>query len=137
MGLLCASEEKQPTDFTPCDSPCYDAHGQLDLPQVCWWWSLHILHVPQHGSPRSDVLLLPCPPWDRRCRSTSGGRSTSPACSCSSLSHSPSTEACHSLQTATTPRLLCSSYSSLEFSSSASSLISTSRPTQRKRNKIH
>merc|ERR1712076_365969 len=73
----------------------------------------------------------------RRCRSTSGGRSTSPACSCSSLSHSPSTEACHSLQTAATPRLLCSSYSSLEFSSSASSLISTSRPTQRKRNKIH
>ena len=33
--------------------------GQLDLPEVGGGRSLHILHVPQHGGPRGDVLLLP------------------------------------------------------------------------------
>ena len=33
--------------------------GQLDLPEVGGGRPLHLLHVPQHGGPRGDVLLLP------------------------------------------------------------------------------
>ena len=38
--------------------------GQLDLPEVGGGRPLNLLHVPQHGGPRGDVLLLPrLRPW--------------------------------------------------------------------------
>ena len=52
-------KEEQPADVSARDPPHDHARVQLGVPQVGGGRPLHLLHVPQHGSPRGDVLLLP------------------------------------------------------------------------------